>query len=148
MGVRSDFGACVRAFILVGIFEVDVWFDFDFVCSECDLRKSSVAMKKCVVFVGGGCLVMEGMCEWVMFGWYEMPVMVVICGACCDVFVPVEFSAIEGLTCDPMGCVFDELVVVVVKDLCVLVVDEVLECYTKIVYCAFRTGSANVFGLF
>jgi hypothetical protein len=118
--------------------------DFSALCSETDPLKMSAMIRK--ELVRSRHPVSDGMREWAMLGWYEVPADSLVRSRCCPSSKPFEFP--ETRTCKPMAEVLAPLdrAAAAASDPGDQALRDAVDAYTREVYCIVRSGFAHRFG--
>lgn len=90
---------CVRAALPPDTFESG-WVDLSFVCGEADVVKGARRLREAIVLGGSGRSVTNGMKEWSLLGFFELPTYAVIRDRCCPKAGPPSVPASPAI-CKP-----------------------------------------------
>jgi hypothetical protein len=118
--------------------------DFSALCSETDPLKASGVIKK--ELVRARHTISDGMREWALLGWYELPTASLVRSRCCPSPAPFEYP--ETKSCKPMAEVLAPLdrAAASTSDPADKAVRDAVDAYTHEVYCIVRSGIAHRFG--
>jgi eukaryotic-like serine/threonine-protein kinase len=118
--------------------------DFSALCSETDPFKTGAGIRR--ELVRGHRTVSDGMREWALLGWYEIPAASLVRSRCCPSPEPLEFP--ETKACKPMAEVLAPLdhATAATSDPADQTLRDAVDAYTRDVYCIVRSGIAHRFG--
>jgi hypothetical protein len=118
--------------------------DFSELCSETDPLKISSGIRK--ELVRGHHTVSDGMREWALLGWYEIPAVSLVRSRCCPSPHPLEFP--DTKACKPMPEILASLdrVASATSDPADQTLRDAVDAYTREIYCVVRSGIAHRFG--
>jgi hypothetical protein len=139
---KGDLAACVAPVFPSESF--DSTSDFSFLCSENDTSKARQAFRTELVRVGHN--LSDGMREWALLGWYELPTVAMIRARCCPAAAPLELP--ETRSCTPMADILSGLATAAqaATDPADKTLQKAVDAYTSEVYCVVRSGIAHRFG--
>jgi hypothetical protein len=122
----------------------DAQSNFAPVCAETDPLKLGNALRAELVRARKN--LSEGMRDWALLGWYELPAVALVRARCCPSAQPLDIPALPA--CPPMAEVLGELVGAAGKthELTDKSLQAALTAYTNEVYCLVRYGHARRFG--
>ncbi len=90
---------CIRAALPTDTFESG-WVDLSFVCSEADVVKGARRVREAIVLGGSGRGVTNGMKEWSLLGFFELPTYALVRDRCCPKAGPPSVPASPAV-CKP-----------------------------------------------
>jgi hypothetical protein len=103
---RVDLTSCVKAAFPSDTFLRNV--PLDYLCTEQDPRTIALAIHRQLVKAGAGAIT-GGMKTWSGLAWYELPVVAVLRGTCCEHADALVWPMAEG-TCPDIGTLVDKVV--------------------------------------
>lgn len=139
----ADVSSCVASMFPAETFVATP--DQGWVCEQRDPRQGAERMREEVVKAGLDRDVSEGMREWAMLGWYELPAFVSIRARCCAGAEPVVLPASDG-TCRSLEEVLRDLGQRVVESADDAALEEAVDAYSKTIFCLMKTGTARLYG--
>ncbi len=119
--------------------------DFAFLCTEADPAKLAAAVR--AELVRSHHNLSDGMKEWALLGWYELPAVALVRSRCCPASAPPLALPDTG-ACPPITQVLGTLATAAAatSDPSDKALQKAVDGYTTDVYCAVRSGFAHRFG--
>jgi eukaryotic-like serine/threonine-protein kinase len=138
----GDPTACVTASFSADSFDSST--SFSFLCSETDAPKLAPAVRAELVRARKN--ITDGMRDWALLGWYDLPAVVALRTRCCPSAKPLHLP--EMALCTPVAGVLDAITSAAEKaaDPTDRTLLAAVTAYTNDVYCIVRSGMGFRFG--
>jgi hypothetical protein len=118
--------------------------DFSFVCEEADPIKGASAIRTQLVRSHRN--ISDGMKEWALLGWYEVPAFAVVRARCCPGAPALKLPETPG--CSPVAELLGGITAATAAttDPADKALKKAVDAYTSNLYCIVRSGVAARFG--
>jgi hypothetical protein len=141
-GNAGELAACVLPTFPPESFDPST--DFGFLCAEADPAKLGAAIRTELVRTHRN--MSDGMREWALLGWYELPAVALLRARCCPSAPPLALPDARG--CSPVADVLGAIAsaAAAAEGPADKALQKAVDGYTSETYCAVRSGIAHRFG--